>query len=173
MTAEQLPMKHIEQKVMKNDESYYGLNRIACYVYQKRKRSEAGELRRRLPKKARQLSDAHIDNRWPRGPDRDRDCGSHRRGSKGRGGGSRGRDGVGKARGRGRKGSTGRLDSNQSTESKDVTNGSDAQGPINRHCAIKMRFSGRVTASKPMGKAAARRDCGKGNSRKGLQRMSK
>ena len=161
MTAEQLPMKHIEQKIMKNDESYHGLNRIACYVYQKRKRSEAGELRRRLPKKARQHFDAHIDNRWTQSGTIRRECGTYRRGRNCRGGGSSGRDGAHKARGRGHKGSTKGFKSNQRnrvTEDEDVTSNSTS----------KVRF-GAFLGIKPKAKNAPRRDGGKGRAHKRSQ----
>ena len=164
MTEEQLPMKHIEQKVMKNDEAYHGLNRIACYVFQKRKRSEAGELRRRLPKKARQHFDAYIDNRWAQRHDCDRELGSYRRGRNGRGGGSSGRDGARKARGRGHKGSARSFDSNQSnrvTEYEGATSNS----------ASKVRF-GAFLGVKPKWKSAPRREGGKGNAHKRSQRTN-
>ena len=164
MTDAQLPMKHIEQKFMKNDEGYVDVNRITCYVYQKRKRSEAGEMRRRLPKKARQHFDAHIDNRWAQRPDCDRELGSYRRGRNGRGGGSSGRDGARKARGRGHKGSTRSFDSNQSnrvTEYEGATNNS----------ASKVRF-GALLGGRPKAKNAPRRDGGKGHARKRPQRTN-
>ena len=165
MTETQPQMKRVEQKIMRNDEYYNDVTRIACFVYQKRKRSEAGELRRRLPKQARQHFDAHIDNRWPQRHDCDRDCGSYRRGSNRRCGGSSGRDDVRKARGRGHKGSTRRIDSNQSNR---VTE----DNAVTRNYASKVRFGGRVRASKPKAKTAPRRDGGKGNARKRSQRMS-
>ena len=164
MTDQQPPLKNIEQKLMKNDEYYTDLTRIVCYVNQKRKRSNAGEMRRRMSKQARQHFDTYVDNRWTPRHDWDRDCGNYRRGSSRRDGGTSGRDGGRKARGRDHKGSARRIDSNQSNR---VTE--DNYATSNR--ARKVHFGCRVRANTPKAKAAPRRDGGKGNARKGSQRM--
>ena len=165
MTDQQPPLKNIEQKLMKNDEYYTDLTRIVCYVNQKRKRSNAGEMRRRMSKQARQHFDTYIDNRWTPRHDWDRDCGSYRRGNKRRGGGSSGHDGARKGRGRGNNGSTRSIGSNRSNRVTEVND-------CIRNYASKVRLGGRFRHIKPKAKPMPRRDGGKGNAHNRSQRTS-
>ena len=152
MTDGSRPMKQIVQKLLQNDAAYADLNRIACFVAQQRKRSEAGAWRRRLTKAERQTFDAHVDDRWPREPDRDRG-----RGSSGRGGGSSGRGGGSRALGRGRNGPTRHAYSYRRKNCMEFET-SDDEGPFTRD----LRCRDRGKANNQSGNGIGRRDRGKG-----------
>ena len=164
MTEQQPKIKLVQQKIMKNDAYYNDVTRITCYVSNTRKRSAAGEYRRRLSKGDRKHFDTHVDNRWPQRHDCDRDCGSYRRGNERRGGGSSGRDGARKGRGRGNNGSTRSIGSNRSNR---VTEVNDSI----RNGASKVRLGGRVRDTRAKAKPLPRRDGGKGHANKRSRRL--